>query len=250
MKSSPVRRVAKKASADAAFGAARRGGRAPGTDEIFERILRAILEHRLPPGTKLGEERLATIFGVSRTQIRMVLARLTHDRIVTPVANRGAFVSSPTVADAREVFDARRLIEPALVSRLAGQASAEQVAKLRRHVAQEEAARHAQDRRAMVRLTGEFHLMIADMAGNSVLARTLLELESLTSLILILYDSPQAAACPPGEHLELIDAIEAGDGERAARRMRAHLNHVEAALDYRAPPGEAFDLEHALSRGL
>jgi DNA-binding GntR family transcriptional regulator len=102
----------------------------------------------------------------------------------------------------------------------------------------------------MVRLTGEFHLMIADMAGNSVLARTLLELESLTSLILILYDSPQAAACPPGEHLELIDAIEAGDGERAARRMRAHLNHVEAALDYRAPPGEAFDLEHALSRGL
>ncbi len=253
MKPAPVRRVAlkpAKSGADAAFGAARRGDHAPTTDEIFERILRAILEHRLPPGTKLGEERLAAIFGVSRTKIRMVLSRLAHDRIVTPVANRGAFVSSPTVADAREVFEARRLIEPALASRLAAQVTAEQVARLRRHVAQEEAARVAQDRRAMVRLTGEFHLMLAEMAGNAVLARTLLELESLTSLSLILYDSPKAAACPSGEHLELIEAIEAGDGERAARRMRTHLNHVEAALDYGAPQVETFDLERALSSSL
>jgi len=250
MKPASTRRAAKASVAEPSLGASRRGRRVPGADEIVERILRAILEHRLPPGTKLGEERLAVIFGVSRTQIRMVLSRLAHDRIVTPVANRGAFVSSPSVADAREVFEARRLIEPALASRLAAQVTAEQVARLRRHVAQEEAARVAKDRRAMVRLTGEFHLMLAEMAGNSVLARTLLELESLTSLILILYDSPQAAACPYGEHLDLIDAIEAGDGERAARRMRTHLNHVEAALDYRTPQVETFDLEKALSSGL
>jgi len=250
MKPASTRRAAKASVAEPSLGASRRGRRVPGADEIVERILRAILEHRLPPGTKLGEERLAVIFGVSRTQIRMVLSRLAHDRIVTPVANRGAFVSSPTVSDAREVFEARRLIEPALASRLAAQVTAEQVARLRRHVAQEEAARVAKDRRAMVRLTGEFHLMLAEMAGNSVLARTLLELESLTSLILILYDSPQAAACPYGEHLDLIDAIEAGDGERAARRMRTHLNHVEAALDYRTPQVETFDLEKALSSGL
>src|SRR5215208_6073563 len=75
-------------------------------DVIFQRILGAILEHRLPPGTKLGEEKLAAVFGVSRTQVRQALARLTHDRIVTLIANRGAFVSSPTVDEAREVFEA------------------------------------------------------------------------------------------------------------------------------------------------
>ena len=92
-------------------------------DVIYERLLGAILEHRLPPGTKLGEERLATVFGVSRTQVRQALARLTHDRIVTLIANRGAFVSSPTVQEAREVFEARRLIEPSLIRQLAAKAT-------------------------------------------------------------------------------------------------------------------------------
>jgi DNA-binding GntR family transcriptional regulator len=228
---------------------ARAGAPAPSTDAIFERILRAILEHRLPPGTKLGEEKLAAIFGVSRTKIRLVLSRLAHDRVVTPEANRGAFVSRPTVAEAREVFDARRLIEPALASRLAAAATAEQVSRLRRHLAREDAARAGQDRRIMVRLTGEFHQLIAEMAGNAVLARTLLELESLTSLVIILYDSPKSAACPPHEHGELVDAIEAHDGERAARKMRAHLNHVEGALDYSLASDEVFELEHAFTRG-
>jgi DNA-binding GntR family transcriptional regulator len=242
-------KTTRRGSAEAALVTAAGGAQAPGTDEIFERILRAILEHRLPPGTKLGEEKLAAIFGVSRTKIRLVLSRLAHDRIVTPEANRGAFVSRPTVAEAREVFDARRLIEPALASRLAASRTPEQVARLRRHLAREEAARTGNDRRAIVRLTGEFHQMVAEMAGNSVLARTLLELESLTSLIIILYDSPKAAACPPHEHEELVSAIEAGDGERAARRMRAHLNHVEGALDYTLAADEAFDLEQAFSAG-
>ena len=73
----------------------------PSVDAIHQRVLGAIVEHRLPPGTKLGEERLAKVFGVSRTQIRQVLERLAHDRIATVVPNRGAFVSSPTVEEAR-----------------------------------------------------------------------------------------------------------------------------------------------------
>ena len=67
----------------------------PSVDAIHQRVLTAIVEHRLPPGTKLGEERLAKVFGVSRTQIRQVLERLSHDSIVTVLPNRGAFVSSP-----------------------------------------------------------------------------------------------------------------------------------------------------------
>ena len=85
------------------------------SDEIFERLLLAIMEHRLPPGTQLVEARLAAIFKVSRTKVREAIGRLVHDCIATNIPNRGAFVSSPTITQAREVFAARRLIEPALV---------------------------------------------------------------------------------------------------------------------------------------
>jgi DNA-binding GntR family transcriptional regulator len=86
-------------------------------DEIYERIYNAILEHRLPPGTKL-EERLAEIFGTSRARIREVLARLAHEQIVEPHPQRGAYVAKPSVEQARDVFEARRLIEPAVMRRL------------------------------------------------------------------------------------------------------------------------------------
>ena len=58
-----------------------RADREKTVDEIYERIYVAILEHRLHPGTKLGEERMADIFGVSRARVREVLARLAHEHI-------------------------------------------------------------------------------------------------------------------------------------------------------------------------
>ena len=138
----------------------------PSVDAIHQRVLGALVEHRLPPGTKLGEERLAAVFGVSRTQIRQVIERLAHDRIVTVVPNRGAFVSSPTVEEAREVFAARRVIEPELIRQALRAATAADIKRLRAHVAKESAAREAHDKRSIIRLSGEFHQLIAEVAGN------------------------------------------------------------------------------------
>jgi DNA-binding GntR family transcriptional regulator len=222
------------------------GKRAPGlrsVDVIYERLLGAILEHRLPPGTKLGEERLAAVFGVSRTQVRQALARLTHDRIVTLVANRGAFVSSPTVKEAREVFEARRLIEPELIRRLAASATAGDIRRLRDVVKQESAARRADDKKTLIRLSGEFHQVIADLAGNSFLARTMRELESLTCLVIILYDAPNVPSCRHHDHSDLIDAMEARDADRAALLMIDHLDHVEQSLEL--APAKDGDIDFA-----
>jgi len=73
---------------------------AASVDDISDKILGAIWEHRLPPGTKLVEEKLAAVFGVSRTKIRLALGKLSHDSILTVEPNRGTFVSSPTVEQA------------------------------------------------------------------------------------------------------------------------------------------------------
>ena len=219
----------------------------PSVEGIYERVLNAILEHRLRPGVQLVEERLAAVFGVSRTKIRHALARLAHDGIVTVFPNRGAFVSSPTREEVREVFEARRLIEPALVRRLVGRVTPALVRRLRDHVKQENAARRNGDHRAVLRLTGEFHLLLAEMAGNRVLARTMREVEPLTALAIVHYEAPEALACPEHEHAALADAIDSGGAERAAKLMLEHLDHVEAALDLTPPVETESDLEAAFS---
>lgn len=201
-------------------------------DAIHQRVVLAIVEHRLPPGTKLGEEKLAKVFGVSRTMIRQVIERLAHDSIVTVQPNRGAYVSSPSVEEAREVFAARRLIEPDLIRRAVASATPADIRRLRDHVGLEQAARAANEKRAIIRLSGEFHQIIADIAGNRFLARTMRELETLTCLVIILYDAPNVPACPYHEHSDLVDAIEARDADRAAHLMLDHLGHVEASLDF------------------
>ncbi len=188
------------------------------------------MEHRLPPGTQLVEERLGRIFGVSRTKIRQAIGKLAHDRIVTVIPKRGAFVSSLSPDEAHAVFDARRLIEPELIRRVARDATPWQIARLRAHGQREAAASLAQDRRAVIVLSGEFHQLIADMAGNPFLARTLRELESLTSLIITLYEAPAMPVCSCDAHSELLERIETHDAEGAADEMLRHLDRIEQGL--------------------
>ena len=89
----------------------------PNTKEsrIYDEIHRAIAERRLEPGTKLAEESLADVFGVSRARIRKVLLLLAKEHVVKLEPNRGAFVWRPSVEEARNVLDARRAIELYLV---------------------------------------------------------------------------------------------------------------------------------------
>jgi DNA-binding GntR family transcriptional regulator len=223
---------------------ARNGSKMPGIDEIYRRMLTAIVENRLRPGMQLVEERLASIFGVSRTKIREATSRLVHEGVAINLPNRGAFVATPTAAQARQLLAARRLIEPEVARLLARNASRKQVAALRSHVKREVAARAGADPHAIVPLSGEFHLLMADMAGNMYFARMLRELEVLTCLVIILYDSPNSEGCQYDDHVHIVDAIEARDPEKAAALMLHHIDNIEASLDL-SPPDTEIQLEDA-----
>ena len=209
---------------------AERLARENANDEIYERIYIAILEHRLHPGTKLGEDRLAKIFDVSRARVREVLSRLAHEQIVELYPQRGAFVAKPTPQQAMDVFEARRLIEPAVLKRLITHLTPDKTARLRQHQELELDARRRDDRRAVVRLSGEFHVLLAELAGNSALSRSLRELASLTCLIILLYDAPTAMSCRADEHSDIIEAIARRDVPKAEKLMLAHLDHIERSL--------------------
>jgi DNA-binding GntR family transcriptional regulator len=211
-------------------------------DEIYEKIYVAILEHRLVPGTKLVEERLADIFGVSRARIREVLARLAHEQIVELIPQRGAYVAKPTIEQALDVFEARRLIEPAVLRRLIETLTPDKLQRLRTHADLEADARRRDDKRAVIRLSGEFHSLAAELAGNTALARSMRELSVLTCLMIFLYDAPTTTSCRADEHGEIIDAIAKRDAPRAERLMLEHLDHIESSMKLESPSGEV-DLE-------
>jgi DNA-binding GntR family transcriptional regulator len=217
-------------------------------NDIYERMVTAILDHRLPPGTKLIEDKLAAAFGVSRTRIRPVLVRLANEQTVTLTPNRGAMVAQPTQSEAREVFEVRRMIEPTLLAHFIATAGEQDIRLLSDCIAQEETARSVGDMRRAIRLSGDFHLHIASSAGHQTLGRILRELVSRTSLILMSYSinhlqiRQEATTCGCREHRALLDAIRLKDPVEAARLMREHLDQLESQLQFTQPSTQTPDL--------
>jgi DNA-binding GntR family transcriptional regulator len=110
------------------------------TSSIVAAITRAIVEHRLQPGSKLAEQTLAGHFGVSRTLVRQALFQLAQNRLVRLEPARGAFVAAPSVTEARQVFAVRRMLESEMTRNFAREATPARIRALREHVAQERAA--------------------------------------------------------------------------------------------------------------
>lgn len=207
--------------------------------EIRRRILQAIFEQRLPAGEPITEEQLAATFDVSRTVVRQAVARLAQDGILVKSPNKGTAVASPSRKEARDILFVRRLVEPEIVRVLASAPHQFDIAELRKHVAAENEARLAGQRGTLVRLTGEFHLLLAELSGNQVLRRLMTQLQTLTCLAVLLY-ADHDDACPPDEHLRIVEAIAGGDGAAAAQEMLKHLTHVEKDMKLERATPESF----------
>jgi DNA-binding GntR family transcriptional regulator len=200
------------------------------TQRIAESITAAIVERRLLPGTKLAEQKIADIFKVSRTLVRQAIHQLSRDKLVSLEPARGARVAEPSVEEARQVFEVRQMLETALVQRAAGALEPAQIAELRRHLREEAAAVQRTDVSGRTRLLADFHVVIATMLGNGVLAEMIGELVSRSSLIALMYQSSHSAEHSLEEHVAIVDALEKGDARGAVRLMRSHLLHVEQNL--------------------
>ncbi|HLQ19215.1 MAG TPA: GntR family transcriptional regulator [Tabrizicola sp.] len=214
---------------------------------IAARISQAIHEHRLAPGTKLSEEEVAGTFEVSRTIVRAALQRLAHDRLVELKRNRGAFVAQPSVREAREVFEARALVEPRTARSAAERAGAADIAALRRHIDEEHAAMHDGDAGRALYLSGLFHIEIARIADQATIAAFISQLIARSSLIIALYWERRRALCESNSHHALLQAFETRDGGRAEDLMKSHLVDLLASLDLRRVPAGAHSLKEALT---
>ncbi|MBN8926256.1 MAG: GntR family transcriptional regulator, partial [Rhodospirillales bacterium] len=154
---------------------------------------------------------------------REALKQLAVGGLVVLQRNRGAFVAQPTRQEIEQAYAARRLIEGALVDDVACHCTAHDVRRLRRHVDAQSAALAAGRRGDVVRLLTEFHLVIAGLAENQVLAGLLADLAARTSLAMMLYDDG-GHGCAIEEHARMVDLLAAGDAVGARRLMLRHLS--------------------------
>lgn len=219
---------------------------ASSTDLIVQALTRAIVDHRLQPGSKLAEQALADHFGVSRTLVRQALFQLSQKRLVTLAPARGAFVASPSADEARQVFAVRRMLEVELTRAFMRAATPAHIEALRAHVRQEQAAVAREDVAGRTELLGDFHVRMAELIGNAVLAEVLRDLLARCALVTLMYQSTSAAHDSAAEHAALVDCFAAGKLTQAVKLMRAHLDHVEAGLNL-GQPVPTHDLRSALA---
>ncbi len=190
----------------------------------------ALLSARIAPGAPLREVALAAVFGVSRERMRKVLQRLGHERLLDLVPNRGAFAAAPTLSQAREIYEARRILEGGIAGFLAQTLDEPSAARLATHLRKEEQAARNGDRAEGIRLSGEFHLLLAQATGSALITRELQHLVSRTAMLVALFEPARAMRCACEEHADILGAQKAGDSGRAMLVMTRHLALIETRL--------------------
>jgi DNA-binding GntR family transcriptional regulator len=210
-------------------------------DQVVQGILTAISQKRLKPGAKLGEDQLARAFGTTRIHIRQALAHLASRKIVKQFPNRGAFVYRPTWEESQEMFAARNVIEAATVSAVVDRLDKQGRDALKAHM-KREAGHDRNDRWASLSLTAEFHVLIAELAGNRVLLDITRELMLRTSLAIATFERPGSQDCSPDAHPGIGALILARDKAGAIHAMRHHLEEIERRIKPDETKPDADDL--------
>ncbi|MES2841052.1 MAG: GntR family transcriptional regulator [Pseudomonadota bacterium] len=213
--------------------------------DIAQRIIEAVLAQRLAPGTRLGEQSLSMLFDCSRTLVREALVRLAARGIVTVSSRRGWYVVQPSHDEAREAFEARRVIETGLIRNTKGM-DKNAFKRLRQHLKQEQASLKG-DVGQRSYLLGDFHVCLAECLGNQLLADTLRDFTARTTLIAMLYQSNHDAVQSCQDHVDIVAALERGDTDTAERLMEAHIGQVQAALRLGTLNDPLADLREALA---
>lgn len=205
--------------------------RAP-ADALYPRLFEAILDRRIDPASRFTEDSLKQMFGASRADVRRVLTQLCNEHVIVLRTNHRPRVAEPDAEQNRQTLHARRLAENTLVRLACQRPQADGLKRLRALIERERQAVEQDQRGAAIRLSGEFHLQLARMAGNAPLAHFLGSLVPLTSLAIARCGGTTHNCCAWQEHLALVEAVESGDVCRASMLMNQHLDHLEDTLLY------------------
>ena len=210
-------------------------------DKVADILRTAILDGSLKPGQPLHENTLARQLSVSRSPIREALIQLERESLVVARLNRPVVVRQPTAAEIRQVYTIRASLDGIAARWAAEKSTPALVAQLRQKAESLNRATIAADGEAdpaAAALAFDFHAAIAEAAGSDELRRMILSLCNQTRLVMasgLATLTPHRAEEIHAEHLALVAAIEAQDGDRAERIATAHVRDALARLVYATP---------------
>ena len=195
--------------------------------DLYSRVFDAILEQRINAHSRFTEESLAQMFGARRSDIRGVLMRLSHQQIIVLRPNHRPRVALLDREQIRQTLHARRLTENTLVQLACQNSGSEDIKRLGVLIEQEH---QCTAQGAAIRLSGEFHLRLAEMAGNAPLAHFLGGLVPITSLAIAQVDTHAVSCCDWQAHQAMLNSVECGDALMAVTLLNRHLDEMERFL--------------------
>jgi DNA-binding GntR family transcriptional regulator len=200
----------------------------PLRDRIYETLEELIIYGALGPGEHLVEADIAKKLGVSRIPVREALQLLARDGWIDLRPRQGAFVHQPTMSQVDDVFSVRTLLEVEAARLAAGKATAESLQGVREILKTGSEALARADEKELVMLNSQFHARITQMSQNEVLAGLIARLDKRIRWYFARVVMSRGSNSWK-EHAEIIDAIAAGDSDRAAEAMRSHAERTRFA---------------------
>lgn len=203
-------------------------------ERAYSTLRARIIEGVHPPGARVIEQEVAASAGVSRTPVREALRRLEAEGLLRFEPHRGAFVTRWSDQDAEDIFELRAMLE-GYGARLAAQkATAEDIAQLRvlaKAQCKEAAERSRGYLERIADLNSQFHHCLEQVAGSARLQATLRTISSAPLILQTFRDyDDDALNRSAHHHLEIVDAIEAGDGNWAESVMHSHVMAARRAF--------------------
>ncbi|MGA8514680.1 MAG: GntR family transcriptional regulator [Burkholderiaceae bacterium] len=204
--------------------------------KIVDTLTTAIIEHRLKPGLQMAEDKLMEHFKVPPLTVQLAMHQLVQERLVVMDSDRGACVASPSLREAREVFEVRRLLEVEMVRLFVQQIDVGQIRSLRNLLIKEKetVAKPASNGRS--ELQGDFHIAMAELLGNTVLVRMLRNMINRCALISLMYKTQHDEQASNREHIQILEALTAKNVGKAVELMEEHLlNEVSKLTLHKVP---------------
>jgi len=203
-------------------------------ERAYNTLRAGIIEGVYPPGSRVTEQEIAASAGVSRTPVREALRRLEAEGLLRFVPHQGAFVSSWTDQDSEDIFELRAMLEGYGARLAASKASSENIQQLRELA--EKQCREAAEKPAghlerIADLNSQFHRHLRQVAASTRLRATLATISSAPLVLQTFrdYDDDDLNRSAH-HHMELVEAIEAGDGDWAESVMHSHVMAARRAF--------------------
>ena len=199
-------------------------------EKAYTQIKGKIITAKMPPGSVINEAQLMEEFALGRTPIREAIKQLQMENLVMVTPRKGMYVADIAVTDLLQIFEVRVELESFSTRLAANRITELEISELQK-LAKAYQEVDLSNKESLIKLDGQFHALLAKATHNKFLIK---EIEHYYNLSLRIWYIALNYAKPDDidvdAHIEILEAIQAGDAEKAGLRMRKHIQDFHKTI--------------------